>query len=194
MGKRYFDYYGEVMKEGKLSEREKALIALAVATTQRCPYCIDAYTDRCLSLGVSREEMMEAVHVGAAMVAGVRPGSRYADAEDRQEKGNVRVDVAMVAPPFEEKVSCQVRAMAVDVLQVNLGYRCNLECRHCHVEAGPQRQEAMPAEVMEQCVKVFSAHSIHTLDITGGSPEMHPRLRWLLESMRPFRASPCSED
>jgi alkylhydroperoxidase/carboxymuconolactone decarboxylase family protein len=71
LGERYFDYYGEVMKEGKLSEREKALIALAVATTQRCPYCIDAYTDRCLSLGVSREEMMEAVHVGAAMVAGV---------------------------------------------------------------------------------------------------------------------------
>jgi len=71
LGKRYFDYYGEVMKEGKLSEREKALIAIAVATTQKCPYCIDAYTDRCLSLGVSREEMMEAVHVGAAMVAGV---------------------------------------------------------------------------------------------------------------------------
>jgi alkylhydroperoxidase/carboxymuconolactone decarboxylase family protein len=71
LGERYFDYYGEVMKEGKLSEREKALIALAVATTQKCPYCIDAYTDRCLSLGVSREEMMEAVHVGAAMVAGV---------------------------------------------------------------------------------------------------------------------------
>jgi alkylhydroperoxidase/carboxymuconolactone decarboxylase family protein len=71
LGERYFDYYGEVMKEGKLSEREKALIALAVATTQKCPYCIDAYTDRCLSLGMSREEMMEAVHVGAAMVAGV---------------------------------------------------------------------------------------------------------------------------
>jgi alkylhydroperoxidase/carboxymuconolactone decarboxylase family protein len=71
LGERYFDYYAEVMKEGKLSEREKALIAIAVATTQKCPYCIDAYTDRCLSLGVSREEMMEAVHVGAAMVAGV---------------------------------------------------------------------------------------------------------------------------
>jgi alkylhydroperoxidase/carboxymuconolactone decarboxylase family protein len=71
LGKKYFDYYGEAMQAGKLAEREKALIALAVATTQKCPYCIDAYTNRCLSLGVSREEMMEAIHVGAAMVAGV---------------------------------------------------------------------------------------------------------------------------
>ena len=71
LGKKYFDYYGETMKAGKLTEREKALVALAVATTQKCPYCIDAYTNQCLSLGVSQEEMMEAVHVGAAMVAGV---------------------------------------------------------------------------------------------------------------------------
>jgi len=71
LGSKYFEYYGEAMKAGSLSEREKALIALAVATTQKCPYCIDAYTNQCLSLGVSREEMMEAVHVGAAMVAGI---------------------------------------------------------------------------------------------------------------------------
>ncbi|MDA8124111.1 MAG: arsenosugar biosynthesis-associated peroxidase-like protein [Deltaproteobacteria bacterium] len=71
LGKKYFDYYGEAMKPGALSAREKALIALAVATTQKCPYCIDAYTNQCLSLGLSQEEMMEAVHVGAAMTAGV---------------------------------------------------------------------------------------------------------------------------
>jgi len=71
LGEKYFDYYGEAMKAGALSVREKALIALAVATTQKCPYCIDAYTNKCLSLGVSSEEMTEAIHVGAAMVAGV---------------------------------------------------------------------------------------------------------------------------
>ena len=71
------------------------------------------------------------------------------------------MDVANAAPPFEEKVSCGVRAMAVDVLQVNLGHRCNLECRHCHVEAGPQRQEAMPARVMEQCVKASAPINRH---------------------------------
>jgi len=71
LGQKYFDYYGKAMQDGALTAREKALIALVVATTQKCPYCIDAYTNQCLSLGVSQDEMMEAVHVGAAMVAGV---------------------------------------------------------------------------------------------------------------------------
>ncbi len=67
---KFFDYYATATGAGKLSEREKALIALAVATVRHCPYCIDAYTNKCLSLGVGNDEMMEAVHVGAAMVAG----------------------------------------------------------------------------------------------------------------------------
>jgi alkylhydroperoxidase/carboxymuconolactone decarboxylase family protein len=71
LGNKYFEYYGEAMKKGALGEREKVLIALAVAATQKCPYCIDAYTNQCMSLGISREEMMEAIHVGAAMVAGI---------------------------------------------------------------------------------------------------------------------------
>ena len=70
-GKKFFEYYGSATSEGKLSAREKSLIALAVATTQNCPYCIDAYTNTCISLGISSNEMMEAVHVGAAMMAGV---------------------------------------------------------------------------------------------------------------------------
>jgi len=69
-GKAFFDYYGAATRAGKLTAREKALIALTVATVRHCPYCIDAYTNTCLSLGVSSDEMMEAVHVGAAMVAG----------------------------------------------------------------------------------------------------------------------------
>ena len=69
-GNLFFDYYARATGPGALSEREKALIALAVATVRHCPYCIDAYTNKCLSLGVSNDEMMEAVHVGAAMTAG----------------------------------------------------------------------------------------------------------------------------
>ncbi len=69
-GARFFEYYNAATSAGKLSEREKSLIALTVATVRHCPYCIDAYTNKCLSLGVSNDEMMEAVHVGAAMVAG----------------------------------------------------------------------------------------------------------------------------
>ncbi len=69
-GQAFFDYYGKATAAGALGEREKALIALAVATVRHCPYCIDAYTNKCLSLGVSNDEMMEAIHVGAALVAG----------------------------------------------------------------------------------------------------------------------------
>ncbi|MCP4218237.1 MAG: 4-carboxymuconolactone decarboxylase [bacterium] len=72
-GKKFFEYYEQVASEGRLTEREKALIALSVAAVRKCPYCIDAYTNKLLSLGVPKEEMMEAVHVGAAMQAGITP-------------------------------------------------------------------------------------------------------------------------
>jgi len=67
---KFFSYYDEVFKEGALTEREKALIALAVAHVVQCPYCIDAYTTDTIKRGVSEEEMMEAVHVGAAIRGG----------------------------------------------------------------------------------------------------------------------------
>lgn len=70
MGKKFFDWYGEVFKEGALSQREKSLIALAVAHAIQCPYCIDAYSDSCLKKGADEEQMMEAVHVAAAIKAG----------------------------------------------------------------------------------------------------------------------------
>lgn len=70
LGEDFFSYYGRATSAGALSEREKSLIALAVSSVRHCPYCIDAYTNKCLSLGVSKAEMMEAVHVGAAMTAG----------------------------------------------------------------------------------------------------------------------------
>jgi alkylhydroperoxidase/carboxymuconolactone decarboxylase family protein len=70
MGKKYFDWYGEVMQEGALTAREKALIALAVAHAIQCPYCIDAYSSECLKQGSDEEQMMEAVHVAATIRAG----------------------------------------------------------------------------------------------------------------------------
>lgn len=69
---RFFAYYGAATSgEGALSKREKALIALAVAHAQRCPYCIDAWTTNCLEAGADPEQMTEAVHVAAAMQAGI---------------------------------------------------------------------------------------------------------------------------
>ena len=70
LGKKFFDYYNEVFKEGALTQREKALIALAVAHTVQCPYCIDAYSTTCLEKGADEEQMMEAVHTAAAIKSG----------------------------------------------------------------------------------------------------------------------------
>jgi 4-carboxymuconolactone decarboxylase len=70
LAKKFFDYYGAVFAEGTLSEREKALIALAVAHAVQCPYCIDAYTQACLEKGSNLKEMTEAVHVSAAIRGG----------------------------------------------------------------------------------------------------------------------------
>lgn len=70
LGNKFFEYYNEVFKEGALTQREKSLIALAVAHTVQCPYCIDAYTSDCLSKGADEEQMMEAVHVAAAIRSG----------------------------------------------------------------------------------------------------------------------------
>lgn len=76
--KKFFDYYASVFGEGELTEREKSLIALAVAHAVQCPYCIDAYTRDCLEKGSNTAEMTEAVHVavairgGASLVHGVQ--------------------------------------------------------------------------------------------------------------------------
>jgi len=70
LGTKFFDYYNAVFEEGQLSAREKSLIALAVSHTEQCPYCIDAYTKDALQRGITKEEMMEALHVGAAIKSG----------------------------------------------------------------------------------------------------------------------------
>lgn len=66
----FFQYYGQVFQDGALTAREKALIALAVAHTVQCPYCIDAYTGDCLEKGADLEQMTEALHVATAIRGG----------------------------------------------------------------------------------------------------------------------------
>lgn len=85
LGKKFFDYYGTVFEEGALTAREKSLIALAVSHAVHCPYCIDAYTEDAMEKGCDEEQMMEAVHVaaaiksGATLVHGVQMMNKYND-------------------------------------------------------------------------------------------------------------------
>lgn len=72
----------------------------------------------------------------------------------------------------------------LEILQVNLGYRCNLSCTHCHVNAGPKRTEEMSWHTAQQVLEVMQKRRPQILDLTGGAPELHPHFRWLVEQAR----------
>ena len=74
-----------------------------------------------------------------------------------------------------------------NILQLNIGKLCNLTCTHCHVNAGPARKEIMQKETIDQILPWFEASSIETLDLTGGTPEMIPDFRYLIEKVREFK-------
>ncbi len=82
--------------------------------------------------------------------------------------------------PFTEKVHQPIYSQSIEIMQLNVGRRCNLTCKHCHVEAGPHRTELMTRQVFEKCLDVLTAHPIGTIDITGGAPEMNPHLSWFI--------------
>lgn len=87
-------------------------------------------------------------------------------------------------PLFKEKLAqtgCfPLTPKKLEILQLNLGYMCNQVCSHCHVDAGPDRKEIMTRETMEQCLHVIARTGAHTLDLTGGAPEMNPDFRWFV--------------
>jgi radical SAM/Cys-rich protein len=77
-----------------------------------------------------------------------------------------------------------LRATGITIFQINVGKLCNQTCRHCHVDAGPDRLEIMSRETVEQCLIALAKTDIPTIDITGGAPELNPNFRWLVERAR----------
>ena len=73
-----------------------------------------------------------------------------------------------------------LRPTRLEILQINVGKRCNQTCRHCHVDAGPDRKEVMPRAVFEACLAFLARERVPTFDITGGAPELHPDFREIL--------------
>jgi len=88
-------------------------------------------------------------------------------------------------PTFKDKIAetnqFPLKPNKLEVFQINLGYMCNQVCSHCHVDAGPDRTEIMTKETMQQCLDVIKITEAHTLDLTGGAPEMNPNFRWFVE-------------
>ncbi|WP_417290369.1 arsenosugar biosynthesis radical SAM (seleno)protein ArsS [Corallibacter sp.] len=88
-------------------------------------------------------------------------------------------------PKFKDKISetnqYPLKSEKLEILQINVGYMCNQVCTHCHVDAGPDRKEIMTKNTMLQCLDVIKNSNIHTVDLTGGAPEMNPNFRWFVE-------------
>jgi radical SAM/Cys-rich protein len=91
---------------------------------------------------------------------------------------------ASVLTPASPTAFPSLRRDTLSTLQVNLGYRCNQSCGHCHVNAGPTRTEQMDAETLALIVPVLRARGLTCLDITGGAPELHPGFRTLVRDAR----------
>ena len=85
------------------------------------------------------------------------------------------------AAKIKETNQFPLRPKKLEILQINLGYMCNQVCEHCHVDAGPDRKEIMTIDTMKECLNVIKRTGAHTLDLTGGAPEMNPNFRWFVE-------------
>ena len=90
--------------------------------------------------------------------------------------------------PFQQKLEennlYPLKATQVEIFQVNVGKMCNQVCKHCHVDAGPDRKEIMTRETMQQCLDALMQNiSLKTVDLTGGAPEMNPDFRWFVEEI-----------
>jgi radical SAM/Cys-rich protein len=89
---------------------------------------------------------------------------------------------------FEEKLNetslFPLKPISMDVFQINMGKMCNQVCKHCHVDAGPDRKEIMTKETLQQCLDVIKSNPVKTVDLTGGAPEMNPNFRWFVEQIR----------
>ena len=90
--------------------------------------------------------------------------------------------------PFQQKLAASnlypLRPLTTDILQLNIGKMCNQVCRHCHVDAGPDRKEIMTLETMHLCLEVLRKNEqLKTVDLTGGAPEMNPNFRWFVEEI-----------
>jgi len=83
-----------------------------------------------------------------------------------------------------EVLKAPLLSAGVQSLQVNVGYSCNMACRHCHVNAGPDRPEMMEKETVDQVLSVMKEHDIGTLDITGGAPELNPHFNYFVASAK----------
>lgn len=97
---------------------------------------------------------------------------------------NSKIENVTSIPQFQtcienEELSYTLKSLGI--LQINVGNLCNLTCKHCHVNAGPNSKNIMGKNVMQACLNVYENWKFETIDITGGAPEMNPNIRWFIK-------------
>ncbi len=102
--------------------------------------------------------------------------------ESRYKNNNSIAPMLDTWPLLKDSEFPAITRQPLEILQVNLGYLCNQTCQHCHVNAGPNRKELMDQDTIEDILKVLSLPNVHTLDLTGGAPEMNPMFKDLLKA------------
>ncbi len=114
----------------------------------------------------------------------VRRRSTLADPAEQMRMLAAAAHLPVFAESLASHGESPLAAQGIEVLQINVGKVCNQTCRHCHVDAGPDRRESMDRAVAEACLRLLRRGNIPTLDITGGAPEMNPHFRWLVAEAR----------
>src|SRR5215210_3831126 len=117
-----------------------------------------------------------------------KQGSKLADANYQVELLEHGYNEVMLTP-FQQKLDniglYPLKPTGIEIFQVNIGKMCNQTCKHCHVDAGPDRKEIMTRETMQQCLDVLKQYpQLQSVDITGGAPEMNPNFRWFVDEIR----------
>ncbi|MCB9211487.1 MAG: arsenosugar biosynthesis radical SAM protein ArsS [Ignavibacteriales bacterium] len=91
-------------------------------------------------------------------------------------------------PHFNEKYEAigegSLTTSEIEIFQINLGKMCNMVCKHCHVDAGPDRKEIMTKETLQLCLNILAKSKIKKVDLTGGAPELNPNFKWFVSEIR----------
>ena len=115
-------------------------------------------------------------------------GNELADPNVQLDILNTDSVVLETLPKFKDQLDLiglfPLKPTGIEIFQINVGYMCNMTCKHCHVDAGPDRKEIMTKETLQYCLDALKGSDIKTVDLTGGAPEMNPHFKWFVEEVR----------
>lgn len=109
--------------------------------------------------------------------------SRLNPSDQLETLAKLPANVPSFFQKMEENGLFPLRPKELEILQINVGYMCNQQCVHCHVDASPYRKEIMPKQIMQKCLEVIDQTAVSTVDLTGGAPEMNPYFEWFVHEL-----------